>query len=108
MQFVETGTLRGNPRKINSKPILTKTPNIISMRFEHKLIAVAIAHNGLFIVTILSIIALMVSLSSITVSDESKMWVVVATVSILATHLVSVYRERMWKLNSKYGIPVTK
>ena len=77
------------------------------MRFESKLIVVSIVHNGLFIVSILSILALAISLSSITISDSSKMWVVVATISVLAMHFVSVYRARMWKTNSKYGVKVT-
>jgi hypothetical protein len=76
------------------------------MRFESKLIAVAIVHNGLFIVSILSIFALAISLSDITISNSSKMWGVVAVISVLAMHFVSVYRSRMWKTNSKYGVKV--
>ena len=78
------------------------------MRFESKLIAVSIVHNGLFIVSILSILALAISLSSITIPDNSRMWGVVAIVSILATHVINVYRARMWKMNAKYGVQVNK
>lgn len=73
-----------------------------------RLLFVAIVHNGLFLLLLFSAIVTLSTLGDVTIPDNTRSWGALTLVLILINHLISVYRERMWKMNSKYGVPVTK
>ena len=78
------------------------------MKFETRLLFVAIVHNAIFLLLFFSAIVTLSTVTGITLPENTRYWGAVTLILIVVNHLIGVYRTKMWKMNAKYGVPVTK